>query len=479
MTHAKEYRPEPYQQRFIDLGLRIPYIGLFLGMGAGKTVISLTIYWWLRYNYFSVRKCLVIAPKKVCESTWQEEAASWSHTKDIRFSLIAGSAKQRERALHASADIYIISRDNVHWLVGLLKNNWDFDMVILDESSSFKSHRSRRFKTLKTVRPCIKRIIELSGTPAPQGVADLWSQVYLLDQGERLGKTFSAFQREFQQVNPWKGRNMKVPLYEDKDGALDLAKYRIRDICYSLSVSDYVQMPELIYKNYPVAFHAKNQAAYLDFERSSVMAYMAANEEKVLTANSAAGLSNKLCQFCNGAIYDDDKNPIPVHSDKEMAFAELLEQLGDEHALIAYWYKFDLDILQRVLQATGRRWRMYKADADKQAWNSGEIDYLLVHPASVAYGLNLQFGGRYVIWFALPWGLELYQQLNKRLHRRGQEKPVVVINMYMTGARDEDVKNALTMKEGAQEALLNSLKLRIEAVTRSPSKARKGPCGTF
>lgn len=462
---VKTYVPEPYQQRFIELALQIPYIGLFLGMGAGKTIIALTVVWWLKFNYFTTRRVLVIAPKKVCESTWQEEAAGWAHTQGFTFSLIAGTAKQREKALYAKADIHIVSRDNIHWLVGLLKNDWFFDMVIIDESSSFKSHKSRRFKALKSVRPCIERIMELTGTPRPQGVADLWSQVYLLDQGERLGDTFTKFQNEFQQVDPYRGRNMKVPLYVDRDGAADLAQYRIRDICFSLRVEDYVQMPEMLIEDYPVAFSPSSWAAYKTFEKEAVLEYLEDREEKALTATSAAALSNKLCQFCNGAVYDEDKNVIPVHSEKEAALEELLEQLGDEHALIAYWYKFDLDIIKRVLKKTKKRWRVFKNDDDKQAWNAGEVDYLLVHPASVAYGLNLQHGGRYVVWFSLSWPLELYQQLNKRLHRRGMgDLPCVVINMYMAGGRDEQVKDALTLKDGGQRALMDSLKLTINNI---------------
>lgn len=455
---GKPYTPYPYQQYCHDAILRLPAIGMFLDMGLGKTVITLTAIHELKYYRWAINKVLVIAPKKVAEDTWQTEVAKWDHLSGLRVIGVLGSATQRMRALQTPADVYVINRENTQWIVEHFGLNWPFDVVVLDESSSFKNHQAKRFKALKVVRPKIRRIIELTGTPNPHGLIDLWAQVYLLDGGKRLGRTISVY-RDIYFV-PDKRNRTTIFSYAPKDGAEQAIHTAISDICISMKAADYLDLPDLVYEDIPVVLDGAAQRAYNQMEREAILQV----DEETITANTAATLSGKLLQLCNGAVYDENHNAVHVHDCKIEALMETVEQLNGQHAVICYYFNHDLDRLQAALSRTGLRVRVYRDARDKDDWNAGNIDLLLIHPASCGYGLNLQDGGHHIIWFSLTWNLEEYQQANKRLHRQGQEYPVIVHHLIVKGGRDEDVIRSLADKDDVQESLLESLKVRISQV---------------
>lgn len=408
---------------------------------------------------FCVNKVLVIAPKKVAEATWQREATKWDNVRFLRISTVLGSATQRVKALNTPADIYIINRENVTWLVDYYKNAWPFDMVVVDEFSSFKNHSAKRFKSLAAIRPHIRRIVGLTGTPSPNGLEDLWAQVYLLDAGERLGKYFTHFRSRY--FDPGRRSRDVIYSYDAKDGAGEAIMAKISDICISMKSDDYLQLPDITYDDVPVILDAKAQKAYTDLERKMVLQI---DQEKVIDVTTAAGLSNKLQQLANGAIYDEDRSWVPVHDCKIEAFMELIEQLNGRSALVFYNFRHDLERLEAALAKTKLRVRRLSGPEDEKDWNADKIDVLLAHPASAAYGLNLQEGGNHVVWFGLNWSLELYQQANKRLHRQGQKEKVIIHHLICEGTRDADLLEALKQKDKAQEYVLASLKARIERV---------------
>ncbi len=452
-----KYIPHNYQGYCINRIIDDDAIGLFLDMGLGKTVITLTAVNELIYNRFQVNKVLVIAPKKVAESTWMKEAQKWDHLQHLRISPILGSATKRIRALNTPADIYVINRENVPWLVDYDRNSWRFDMVVVDELSSFKSHQAKRFKSLTWVRPHIKRFVGLTGTPASNGILDLWAQVYLLDQGQRLEKKISHFREKYFNSNAHGGH---FTTFEPKLGSDELIKSLIGDICISMKAEDYLQLPYCITVDTPVVLDEKDRKRYREFEREMLLNV----DLETITAQTAAVLSGKLLQFANGAIYDNDGKVIPLHSAKLDAFAELVEGLNGQHALVFYNFKHDLERLKNLLSASKLRVRELKTPQDEQDWNAGKVDILLAHPASAAYGLNLQDGGHHIIWFGLNWSLELYEQANKRLHRQGQKEPVIIHRMIVEGTRDQDVADALAGKADVQNALMEALKARIKEV---------------
>lgn len=426
----------------------------------GKTIITLSVINELKYGRFQVRKVLVIAPKKVAEATWQREAAKWDNVKHLRFSTVLGSQAKRVRALNTPADIYIINRENVVWLVDYYKNDWPFDMVVCDEFSSFKSHSAKRFKALAAIRGHIDRIIGLTGTPSPNGLDDLWSQVYLLDQGQRLGRYYTHFRERY--FEPGKRSREVIYQYDPKDGAEAAILEKISDICISMKAADYLQLPKIIYDDIPVVLDAKAKKAYTELERKMILEL----PDDVIDVTSAAALSNKLQQLANGAIYNDEHDWHAIHSCKLEAFMELIEQLNGQHALVFYNFQHDRERLQELLAKSKLRVRVFSGAQDEADWNAGKVDILLAHPASTAYGLNLQDGGHHVVWFGLNWSLELYQQANKRLHRQGQEQPVIVHHLICVGTRDEDLADALSRKDKSQEWVLQSLKARIEHVRK-------------
>lgn len=455
------FRPHAYQQHCIRKIIEIKKLGLFLDMGLGKTVTTLTAIKELKYNRFAVRKVLVIAPKKVAEGTWTKEKDKWEHTKMLRVSQVLGSQTKRIRALNTPADLYIINRENVCWLVDYYRNDWPFDMVVVDESSSFKNHRAKRFRALAGMGSLIDRMVELTGTPSPNGLEDLWSQVYLLDGGDRLGKRYTQFRERYFQPDK-RGPAGIVYSYEAKPGTEESILQRISDICISMKAEDYLQLPDITYHEIPVELDGKARKAYLELEREMVLELP--EDEEAISVAGAAALSSKLLQLGNGAVYDDDGNYHEVHNCKIEAFLELIESLRGRPALVFYNFRHDRIRLEAALEKMKLRVRELKTTQDEDDWNAGKIDVLLTHPASSAYGLNLQQGGNHVVWFGLTWNYELYTQANKRLHRQGQEQKVIVHHLICSGTRDEDVMEALNRKEDVQNWVMQSLKARIRAV---------------
>lgn len=450
------YEPYPYQQYCAARIVADAAVGLFLDMGLGKTVITLDAINTLRYDRWAVQRVLIIAPKKVAEGTWTKEAQKWEHLRHLRISAVLGSQQKRLRALATPADIYVINRDNVAWLVDYFKNAWPFDMVVLDESSSFKNSQSKRFKALKLVRSRINRLVELTGTPASNGLIDLWAQIYLLDGGARLGRTLGQYRERF--FDPDKRSRTQIFSYTPKDGSMEYIQQAIGDICVSMKAEDYLNLPDRMFDDVPVVLDDKARKAYRQLERDLLLEL----DEGQITAASAGVLTGKLLQLCNGAVYDSEKRPLAIHNCKVEAFLELLEQLNGQHCLVFYNFQHDRDRLLAALEPLGLRVRVYQNAADEDAWNAGEIDVLLAHPASCAYGLNLQNGGHHIVWFGLTWSLEQYEQANKRLHRQGQRHPVIVHHLVVQGGMDEDVIESLRAKGDTQEALMDALKARIK-----------------
>ena len=456
-----KFVPYPYQQYCIDRIISDPAIGLFLDMGLGKTAITLSAIKDLRYNRWEVSKPLIIAPKKVAEATWTTEAAKWDQLKMMRVVPVLGTSQQRLRALAMPADAYVINRENVTWLVEHFKNAWPFDMVVLDESSSFKNPQSKRFKSLRLVRSRIRRIVELTGTSDRQRPL------------KTCGRRFTCWTAVYGYVGRWahivtgtlspaSATGTTIFSYDPKEGSFEMIKRAISDICISMKASDYLTLPDVIHNDVPVALDAAAKKAYAQLETDLLLQV----DENTITAQSAGVLTNKLLQLCNGAIYDGDRNAVHIHDCKIDAFMELVEQLNGQHALVFYAFQHDRDRLVKALANTNLRVRVYSNAQDEADWNNGEIDILLAHPASCGYGLNLQRGGHHAIWFGLTWSLEQYEQANKRLHRQGQEHPVVIHHLIVQGGMDEAVLEALHDKGDMQNALLNALRVRISKIRR-------------
>ena len=445
-----------YQQHCVAHILAHKKCGLFLDMGLGKTVITLTAIEKLMFDYCEINSVLVIAPKRITESVWDVEAQKWDHLKHLRFSKIIGTQKQRLLALNEKADIYLISRDNISWLCGLYGTKLPFDMIVIDELSSFKSHRSQRFKALKTCQPNFVRFVGLTGTPAPNSLIDLWPQIYFMDRGERLGKTITAYRARY--FSPGKQNGNIVYSYSLLKGANQEIHQKLSDICISMKAEDYISMPlrtdNYIELSLPKELHDK----YEEFERDKVLELIS-NEEAIAVTNAAA-LSNKLLQFSNGAIYTDDSEVVPIHDIKLEAAKEIVENANGQPVLIAWQYRFDRDRLMECLHTY--RPRELKTLQDITDWNNGDVQVMLAHPASAGHGLNLQAGGNIILWFGLTWSLELYKQFNSRLYRQGQTKNVIVNHLVMKNTHEVDVLNALRRKEISQNALLDSLKARIK-----------------
>ena len=391
----------------------------------------------------------MIAPKRVAEDTWPKELAKWEHLTGLTSSLVLGSAAERKAALQRKAFLYIINRENVAWLV---KNHyWDFDMVVIDELSSFKSNKAERFKAMKKVRPMVTRIVGLTGTPAPNTLLDLWSQMYLMDMGQRLGRFIGGFRDRF--FLPDKRNREIVYSYKPREGAEDAIYALISDICISMKAADYLDMPERIDNRIEVSMSPKERKLYDDFQKDMVLSI---GDEELDAANAAA-LSNKLLQMANGAVYGEDKKVIPIHDRKLDALEDLVEAANGKPLLVAYWYKHDL---QRI-KARFKNARCIDTAKDIDDWNAGQIPLALIHPASAGHGLNLQDGGCTIVWFGLTWSLELYQQLNARLWRQGQKHTVVIHHIVTKGTHDEDVMRALENKDTRQSALIEAVRARI------------------
>ena len=448
-----KYKPYDYQEYATQWILDKEKAGLLLDMGMGKSVITLTAIDELMFDYFEVSKVLVIAPLRVAESTWDEEAAKWDHLEHLKISKVLGTEKERINALYTKADIYIINRENVKWLVDKCGKDWPFDMVVIDELSSFKSHRAQRFKALRKVRPFMKRVVGLTGTPAPNGLIDLWSQIYLLDGGERLGKTITGYRERY--FLPDKRNQHIVFTYKLKEGAEEAIYEKLSDICVSMKAEDYLKLPERINNIIPIHLPKKAKDKYDQLERDLLLPL----KDSDIVANTAGVLANKLLQMSNGAVYDENGDVKEIHNAKLKALEDTIEAANGKSVLIFYSYKHDLDRIKKHLKRDDLT--VLDTAEDIKNWNEGKIPIMLAHPASAGHGLNLQAGGNIIIWFGLTWSLELYSQANARLYRQGQKQNVIIHHLVSKGTMDEDVIKALEGKEVGQEALLNAVKARV------------------
>ena len=441
----KETDLHEYQKKAVEHIITHKYCGLFLEMGLGKTVSTLTAVEKLMYDYLEVNSVLVIAPKRVAETVWAEEAQNWEHLQHLTFSKIIGTEKQRLEAFHKKADIHIISRDNIAWLCGICASNLPYDMLVIDELSSFKNHQSQRFKALRLARPWIKRVVGLTGTPAPNGLIDLWPQIYLMDRGERLGKTITKYRSTY--FTPGRSNGYVVYNYNLQGGAEQAIRNKIGDICISMQAQDYLQMPMLTNNYVKLKMPKDILAAYHKFEKDSIMKLINLDNEVEITALNAAGLYNKLLQY-------------PIHDIKLEALEEIVEEACGKPVLVAWTYQFDRDRIMKYLSKY--KPRELKTAKDIQDWNDGKVQLMLAHPASAGHGLNLQAGGNIIVWFGLTWSLELYQQCNARLYRQGQKQGVIIHHLYMAQTHDEDVILALKNKDRVQMSLMNSIKAKID-----------------
>ena len=469
------YKPYPYQAFSTKHILNNNYSGLFLDMGLGKTISTLTAIDILVNKWFEVSKILIIAPKKVAESVWIDEIEKWDHLKNLTISLVLGTETQRIKALRSQADIYCISRDNVAWLVGFYQTAFPFDMVVIDELSSFKNAKSNRFKALRQIRPKVNRIVGLTGTPRPNGLLDLWSQLYLLDQGERLGQTLISYRERYftpdkkNEYTQQKKYNIKGPEFMDEksvgllgdDFYEKLIYDKISDICISMKTEDYLDLPELIVNDVRVRLSEKTRQQYNDFERDRVLELV--EEDGNISAINAAALSGKLLQFANGAVYHGENKEYEIFHDAKLdALEEIVEAANGEPVLIFYTFRHDLDRIKQRL-------KLYKpvelkTKKDIENWNARKIQVMICHPASAGHGLNLQFGGNIMIFFGLPWSLELYLQAIKRIYRQGLKGAAVLYRLIAVGTMDENVATSLENKNNGQESLMQALKARIKNV---------------
>ena len=447
-----KYKPYDYQTFATNFVLEHPACGLILDMGLGKSVITLTALWSLLLDSFDVGKVLVVAPKRVAENTWPTELKKWEHLDGLTWSLVLGSEKDRRAALQRRAKIYIINRENVTWLVDNYR--WDFDTLVIDELSSFKSSKAQRFRALKRVRPRISRVIGLTGTPQPNGLLDLWPQMYLLDMGQRLGRFVGGYRERF--FLPDKRNREVIYSYKPKEGAEEKIYELISDICISMKAADYLDMPELVASRVEVQMNAKERKLYEGFERDMVLHL----KDGDLDAVNAAALSGKLVQMANGAVYGENRKVHHIHDRKLDALEDIIEAANGKPLLVAYWYKHDLERIRQRFEV-----RTIDTPKDIADWNEGKIPVALIHPASAGHGLNLQDGGSTIVWFGLTWSLELYQQLNARLWRQGQKHTVVIQHIVAAGTHDEDIMNALEKKDMSQTALIAAVKARIGGVT--------------
>lgn len=445
----------PYQKYSVQWILEHPYCGLLLDMGLGKTLSSLTAIEDLISLFGGTGKILVIAPLTVARSTWPDEIKKWDHTKHLTYSLVLGHEKKRLEALLDEADIYITNRESVVWLVGHYKRRWPFETVIIDELSSFKSSQAQRFRALKRVRPFMKRVIGLTGTPAPNSLMDLWPQMYLLDQGKRLGKTITEYREKY--FHPGAGSGHVVYEWLLNDGAEERIYQKLADICISMKSKDYLKLPPRTNNTIEVTLSPKELKQYRTLERD----YILEDKDGDVVAANAAVLANKLLQIANGAIYDEDGGVHAIHSKKLEALGQVIEEAQGQSVLVFYNYKHDLERIKK--QFPEARVLNVKA-GDVEKWNAGKIPILLVQPQSAAHGLNLQQGGHIIVWYSLVWSLEYYQQANARLDRQGQKEPVIVHHLVAKDTIDENVMRVLAGKANNQNELLQALKARINEI---------------
>ena len=423
---------------------------LFLDCGLGKTITTLTAINELMYDSFEISKVLIIAPLRVAQSTWKEEIEKWDHLNLLRYSIAVGDEKERLKALKQNSDIYIINRENVDWLVTKSGIDFNFNMLIIDELSSFKSHTSKRFKSLLKIRPYFERVVGLTGTPSSNGLMDLWAEFRVLDLGERLGRYITHYRNEY--FLPDKRNGAVIFSYKPQPNAEERIYRRLSDMTISMKSTEYLKMPELILNELEINLDEEDQTKYKKFKKEMVMTI----QEKEIDAINAASLSNKLIQLANGSIYDEDKKFYEVHNKKLDKLEEIIESANGKPVLVAYWFKADKERIEKRFKV-----REIKTADDIKQWNKGMIDLALIHPASAGHGLNLQSGGSTLVWFSLTWSLELYQQTNARLYRQGQKDTVVIHHLITKNTIDEDIMKSLKRKDKTQEALMKAVKARI------------------
>ena len=443
--------PHAYQQYAIQHIETHKEAALFLDMGLGKTVIALSAIWDLAFDFFEVSKVLVVAPLRVARDTWPAEIEKWEHLKYMTYSVVVGTEEERRQALLKKALVYIINRENVDWLVSKSGVPFRFDMVVIDELSSFKSHTSKRFKSLLKVRPQVKRIVGLTGTPSGNGLMDLWAEFRLLDMGKRLGRYISHYREAF--FEPDKRNQMMVFSYKPRPGAAKEIYQLIGDMTISMKSLDFLPMPKLIMNEVHVKLSPAEKKVYDELRKKMALSI----EGKEIDAANAAALSGKLLQMSNGAVYDDDHKPIRIHDRKLDALEDLVEAANGKPILIAYWFKHDLARMKERLSI-----REIRFSKDITDWNEGKIPVAAIHPASAGHGLNLQAGGSVLIWFGLTWSLEVYQQTNARLWRQGQKNMVIIHHIVTKGTIDEQVMRALKRKDRTQEALIDAVKANLK-----------------
>lgn len=452
----------PYQIAAVEHIMTHPYCALFLEMGLGKTVSTLTAIQKLIYEELDVDSVLVVAPKRVAESVWDSEINKWEHLHRLKISKIIGTPTARKEALNKKADIYVMGRDNVAWLYDEYFDKGrklPFNMLVIDELTSFKSHSSVRFKKLRMMRPIFRRVVGLTGTPSPNGLIDLWAQIYLLDKGERLGKFISHFRDEF--FVPGKRNGPVIYTYIPQHDGEERIYKRIEDICMSMKAKDYLALPERITNIIKVNFTEELRKQYDEFEEENIISLV--EDETDISAVNAASLSNKLLQFANGALYDDDGDVHIIHDLKIEATKELIEAANGKPVLIGWTYRHDRDRLMEALKSY--KPRELKTNKDIDDWNAGKVQVMMMHPASGGHGLNLQAGGHIIIWFGQTWNLELEQQFNARLDRQGQKESVIINKIVVAGTIDEDVIRAQERKTKGQDDLMSAVKARIEKYT--------------
>lgn len=446
-----KYVPHEYQTYATNFILTHPISAILIQMGLGKSVITLNAIYDLCLDSFYIRKVLVIAPLRVCSGVWPAEIQKWDHLKGLTYSVAVGTETERRAALQQTTDIHIINRENVQWLIEESGLPFDYDMIVIDELSSFKSHQAKRFKSLMKVRPLVQRIVGLTGTPSSNGLMDLWAEFRLLDMGKRLGRFITHYRDEFFQ--PDKRNGMQVFSYKPRPGAEEEIYRRIGDITISMKSTDYLQMPECLMNEARVTLSDNEQKDYDTLRKELVLTL---GDEEIDAVNAAA-LSGKLCQMANGAVYSEDKRSIHLHDRKLDMLEDLIEGANGKPVLVAYWYKHDLERIRKRFKV-----REIKTTGDIDDWNAGAIPVGLIHPASAGHGLNLQAGGSTLIWFGLTWSLELYQQTNARLWRQGQTDTVVIHHIITQGTIDEQIMKALQSKDKTQAALIEAVKADLQ-----------------
>lgn len=446
-----KYKPHSYQEYAIRYIETHPISALLIDMGLGKTSITLTAIRNLLFDSFEVCKVLVIAPLRVAKNTWTDEIKKWEHLSTLTYSLIIGNENERLSALNEQTDIYIINRENVDWLVNKSGYKFDFDMVVIDELSSFKNHQSKRFKSLMKVRPFVKRIVGLTGTPSSNGLMDLFAEFKILDMGKRLGYFIGQYRNTY--FKPDKMNGPIVYSYKPLSNAENAIYEKISDITVSMKANEYLKMPELLTSNYVVELSNSEKKQYDKMKKSLVLEIT----DGEITASNAASLSNKLCQLSNGAIYDDEQNIVEIHDRKLETLEDIIESMNGKPLLIAYWYRHDLERIKSRFSV-----REIKTSEDISDWNDGKIPVALIHPASAGHGLNLQNGGSTLVWFGLTWSLELYQQTNARLYRQGQKNAVVIQHIITKGTIDEQILKALQKKNKTQADLIDVVRANLE-----------------